>query len=136
MLHKRNKFSNDEKRLAEFLFAHRETKLIESDNLDNCLYPFKCILADYIKDAKAHEKITELLKYMGKVEYIKHLENWEIPNFPISGDVLSSKNVPKGPLFSKILNILKEKWKKDYNLETNQNTIDKLLNDCESLLNK
>ncbi|CAF0710220.1 unnamed protein product [Brachionus calyciflorus] len=136
---KRMRFSNEEKRIAEFLFRYRDEykKIVsEEDNksLEDKLKPFKFILVDCVKDAKIHEKLIELLKYVNRFEFVKHLENWPIPNFPIGGEMLSKKNIPKGPIFSKILNILRENWKNEFNLDTSKETIDKLLNKLDELI--
>ena len=129
------KFSNEEKRLADFIFKYRdiEKSTVNEESLESKLKKYKCILVDNIKDAKIKERMNDLLKYLNKLEYMNYLDKWEIPNFPISGDLLINRDIPKGPVFSKILNTLKENWKNEYNFDTSQKTIDMLLKDIDKL---
>ncbi|RNA23117.1 CCA tRNA nucleotidyltransferase mitochondrial [Brachionus plicatilis] len=130
-LHKRMKFSNEEKRIAEFLFAYRDQckRNLDQENgtkLEDKLKPFKFILVDNVKDGKAFEKLTELLKYVNRLEYIEHLRDWQVPIFPITGDILENLKIPKGPIYSKILFSLKESWKNEFNLDTSEETVERL----------
>jgi hypothetical protein len=139
------KFSNEEKKLAEFIFNHRNmldnttnktTSTCKGDeNWDKDLEPYKFILVDNIKDSKIKEKLVELLKYLNRLEIIKFFENWPIPLFPITGEMLIQKNVKKGPIFTKILNELRELWKFEFHLDTSEETVKILLNKCEILAN-
>jgi hypothetical protein len=79
------------------------------------LKPYKNILVDFNKDNKIYEKITQLLLYQGHDDFIKSITEWTIPLFPIHGDMIAKIGVPKGPLFSKIINDLKEIWKNEFN---------------------
>ena len=38
------------------------------------------------------------------------IQNWDIPNFPVSGDDLIAKGIPKGPELGKELDILENQW--------------------------
>jgi hypothetical protein len=139
------KFSNEEKKLAEFIFNHRNmldnttnktTSTCKGDeNWDKDFEPYKFILVDNIKDSKIKEKLVELLKYLNRLEIIKFFENWPIPLFPITGEMLIQKNVKKGPIFTKILNELRELWKFEFHLDTSEETVKILLNKCEILAN-
>ena len=51
------KFSNEEKKLAEFIFANRNIES-NSDNLETNLKPFKNILVENIKDTKTIERLN------------------------------------------------------------------------------
>jgi tRNA nucleotidyltransferase (CCA-adding enzyme) len=106
---------------------------VNDESLESKLKKYKCILFDNIKDVKIREKMNELLKYLNKLEYVDYLNKWEIPNFPISGDILINRGISKGPVFSNILNTLKENWKTEYNFDTSQKTIDILLKDLDKL---
>lgn len=132
------KFSNDEKKLAEFLFAHRSLgkQLINDDSTEANLKLFKIILVENVKDSKIYEKMRELLKYLNRLEYMPVLETWSVPVFPITGDHLASKNVPKGPIYTKVLNSLKEIWKYEYDFSTSEESVEKLLKKCDEILNK
>lgn len=132
---KRLKFSNDEKKLAEFIFKFRHLESEKpSEDIEISLKPFKDILVDNIKDLKKMEKMKDLLKYINKLEYIRCLEVWEIPIFPITGEHLTAKNIPKGPLYSKILNILKTVWKNDLNFNTDKDSVQILLDKCDEMI--
>jgi hypothetical protein len=128
------KFSNEEKKLAEFLMNHRNMKLNDEIEIENNLKPLKNVLVDNVKDIKIVEKIVELLKYLNKLEYIPCLEIWPIPIFPITGEHLERKSVTKGPLYSKILNSLKEIWKNEFNFDVKETTIELLLKKCDEML--
>lgn len=129
------KFSNEEKKLAEFIFTNRNIKST-SDDLEANLKPFKNILVENIKDTKTIERLKELLKYLNKLDYYPMLELWPIPQFPITGEHLIAKNVPKGALFSKILNTLKEEWKNEHNFCTSPHVVERLLTKCDELIVK
>lgn len=138
-MHKRLKFSNEEKRIAEFLFAYRAQykRIIDQENdkkLDIRLKPFKFILVDNVKDLKIFEKITELLKYVNRLEYVEQLRDWKIPIFPITGDMLENLKIPKGPIYSKILQNLKESWKNEFDLDTSEETVKKLVEKMEEYI--
>ena len=132
------KFSNEEKKLAEFIFIHRNmldnttnktTNTCKGDeNWDKDLEPYKFILVDNIKDSKIKEKLVELLKYLNRLEIIEFFENWPIPLFPITGEMLIQENVKKGPIFTKILNELRDLWKFEFHLDTSEETVKILLN--------
>ena len=139
------KFSNDEKKLAEFILMYRNVLnetiagektancLVDNTNWDKNLEVFKFILVDHAKDAKCKEKIVELLKYINKMELVDYFHKWAIPNFPITGEMLIERGVKKGPIFTKILNSLKDAWKFEYLLDTSAQTVQSLLKRCETL---
>lgn len=128
VLFKRLRISNEEKRIAEFLMANRDIykKIVDQDqdkNLDDKLKPFKFILVDNVRDGKIFEKITELLKYINRFEYVEHLKDWKIPFFPISGTEIEKFKIPKGPIYSKILDGLKDIWKNEFDMDTSEETV-------------
>lgn len=145
-LHKRIKFSNDEKKLAEVIFKHRdEFKNEESENKkkklkseqDETLKKFKCILVDSSKDSKdrAKSRVIELLKYVDRRDLIEDIESWPVPDFPIRGDVLVERNIPKGPLYSRVLDALKRAWMYEFDMDTSSTTVEKLLAKCDQIIN-
>ena len=132
--------------LAEFLFIYRDClkqhnetpedndgKGEDSDR-DRQLKIFKYILVDNVSDLKVREKLVQLLKYVGKVELIDALASWTIPVFPVNGETLTAKNVPKGPLFAKILAKTREAWKRQFELDTSEPTVNKLLKICDDCI--
>lgn len=36
----------------------------------------------------------ELMKYAGALELLQEFQNWQLPKFPVSGNVLIEKKVP------------------------------------------
>ena len=125
------KFSNEEKKMAEFILDHRN---VLGNGIEDILKPFKFILVDNVKDGKIKEKLVNLLKYLNRLDLIEYFNSWEIPIFPITGDMLIGKNVKKGPLFSKVLNTLKEMWKNEFEMNTSEDTKNKLLIKCDDLI--
>jgi hypothetical protein len=91
-------------------------------------------MSDYNKDNRIQEKITELLKYLNQRDLIPVLLDWQIPSFPINGTMIASKNIPKGPRYTQILNELRESWKRDHDLDTSEETVAKLLKKCDELI--
>ena len=135
---KRLKFSNEEKRFADFLFLYRDAAK-EAKNLGDYearLKVMKNIMVDNIKDGQIREKIGQLLKYSGNIDLMEYLQSWSIKVFPITGAHIESKKIPKGPIYAKILNDLKEFWKNDLNLDTSSVALGKLLEKCDQLLAK
>ena len=116
---KRVKLSNEEKKLAEFILKYRNL----AHDLTDPLKPYKCLLVDFFKDNKIQEKIGQLLLYQGQSELVENILAWNIPAFPIHGDMIANLGVPKGPLFSKIINELKEMWKNELNFNNNQQVL-------------
>ena len=70
------------------------------------------LLCDTIgKEPKTKDKITELLKYLGRKDLLDSFHEWDLPKFPVSGHRLLELGVPKGPALAKTLNALRQKWK-------------------------
>lgn len=135
LVNKRIKFSNEEKRAAEFFFAHRQLRLkLDSFTREQKLKHFKFIIVDNSKDAKIYEKLADLLKYLNQVDLIQELTEWQVPVFPINGNQIASKNIPKGPMFTHVLKELRELWKNEFNMDTSKETVDKLLLECDRLI--
>jgi hypothetical protein len=134
MLHKRVKYSNEEKKVAEFFFAYRDLRpTLEAYSVDEKLKFFKFIIVDNFKDARIYEKIGEVLKYINASELIEPLTEWPVPVFPINGKIIANKKIPKGPAYTRILNELRELWKEVYDLDTSQATVNALLVKCDDL---
>ena len=101
---------------------------------DDRIKYFKCILVDYVKDNRIKEKITDLLKYMNQLDLIDSLVEWQIPHFPINGNMIASKNIPKGPLYTRVLNELRDLWKFEFHMDNSQTTINALLKKCDEII--
>lgn len=56
------------------------------------------------------EFIMELLKYHNKKKLHDELVKWEIPTFPLNGNVLITNGCPKGTAVGQVITKLKEIW--------------------------
>lgn len=54
---------------------------------------------------------SELLKYVGRVDFLENLKNWEIPRFPVNGNMVGERGVPRKQTKVALRDILEE-WKK------------------------
>ena len=118
--------SNEEKKLGEFIIKYRNC---DQEKHEDILKVYKNILVDACKDQKIREKLTQLLLYQGHHEFIEQLEAWNIPVFPVHGEMLMSRGVQKGPAFAKILNELKEVWKNKFNFNADANCLLQLVDE-------
>ena len=107
-MHKRLKLSNEEVKLGLFIVKHRSDYLT-----DNPVKYCKELLIDSAgKEPKVKDKICELLKYHGENELLQVFSAWTPPPFPVTGYDLVERKVPKGPVFNKTLNQLRQIWKR------------------------
>ena len=112
-LNNRLKMSNEETKIALFILQHRADP-IGSPPLRYCMDLHNDTAA---KEPKIKDRISELLKYRGEEKLLGEFQCWTPPRFPITGHDLFSRNVPKGPVFSKTLNDLRQMWKEsDYQM--------------------
>ncbi|XP_050405236.2 CCA tRNA nucleotidyltransferase 1, mitochondrial [Patella vulgata] len=102
----RLKLSKEEIRLALFIIDKRSQDFEESVPLKY----FSDLIVD-AKEPKMKERILELIKYKGDTALLRTISEWSPPKFPITGHDLTQKNVPKGPIFAKTLNELRNIWK-------------------------
>ena len=98
--------SRDEQRLGSFILQHRHDDFCV-DGMGHCM--------DLMCDTSGKEPVTkqyvcELLKYNGNTDVLETFQKWTMPKFPFSGHHLVTMGVPKGPKFSKMLNVLRKKW--------------------------
>ncbi|KAK6180846.1 hypothetical protein SNE40_008824 [Patella caerulea] len=111
-LDQRLKLSKEEIRLALFIIDKRSQDFEESVPLKY----FSDLIVD-AKEPKMKERILELIKYKGDTALLRTISEWSPPKFPITGHDLTQKNVPKGPIFAKTLNELRNIWKeKNYQI--------------------
>lgn len=104
-LNNRVKMSNDEFKLSIFILEHRD--VVPSGD---ALKYYQDLLISQ-KDSKLKGRILELLKYLGREDIYESFDKWVPPRFPVTGYHLMEMEVPKGPIFNKTLNSLKEIWK-------------------------
>ena len=69
---------------------------------------------------------TELLKYRGEAALLEEFANWTPPRFPITGYDLFNHKVPKGPVFAKTLNDLRQMWKESSYQMTKEELMDRI----------
>ncbi|KAK7488682.1 hypothetical protein BaRGS_00020135 [Batillaria attramentaria] len=121
-LNKRLKMSNEETKTALFIIKHRQDTII-SPPLRYCMDLHNDTVA---KEPKVKDRITELLKYRGEVKLLEEFRNWTPQRFPITGHDLFSKNVPKGPVFAKTLNELRQLWKESNYSMSKEELLDRI----------
>ena len=121
-LNSRLKMSNEETKIAMFILQHR-TDPIGSPPLRYCMDLHNDTVA---REPKIKDRIKELLKYRGEEKLLKEFQNWSPQRFPITGYDLFSKNVPKGPVFSKTLNELRRMWKESNYQMSKEELVDRI----------
>lgn len=111
-------------------------KRLRNNTREEQIKALKLIMVENSKDSKekAKMRIVELVKYMNRRDLIADIEQWPIPDFPIRGDVLIERNLPKGPVYSKILEALKKQWAHEFDLDTGAKTVEKLIASCDEML--
>ena len=132
---KRKRLTNEENKIAEFFFVYRARRgELEAMTDDERLLTFKHVLVDNVKEAnKMHEKIAEVLKYINAANLMPTLLAWPIPMFPVNGNMLATKNIPKGPAYTKVLHELKEAWKIEFKMDTREATVQELMQRCDKI---
>lgn len=55
--------------------------------------------------------ISELMKYTCRVEYLKEMKQWDIPKFPVNGNMVGEKGIPRKKTKVALSDMLEE-WKK------------------------
>lgn len=105
-LHERLKFSAYERDLMYFIAANRD----QMSSVDN-LIPFQQMCIQTIgKPSDQRHYVEELLKYLGKVESYEKLKSWEIPYFPVNGNLVKENGCPPGKWIGVVITKLKHMW--------------------------
>ena len=106
--HLRLKLSNVERETVAYIINNRDKQF------DGDLESLKIQLALCPKSKQAHLKknIIEYLKYSGFNSMSDTIEKWEIPSFPIKGDIIGKK-VKKRKLIGLVIDDLKLVWAKN-----------------------
>ncbi|XP_055839808.1 CCA tRNA nucleotidyltransferase 1, mitochondrial [Episyrphus balteatus] len=102
-LHERLKLSAFERDVTLFITQHRDLVNKEFKTLKD--YQMLCM-----QPAARRDFVEELLKYSGSLELYKQLKEWEIPSFPVTGNMLKSKNCPAGKKMGHVMSKLKMIW--------------------------
>lgn len=106
-MHARLKLSAYERDLALFVVKHRDTKTFPNDPLK----PYQALL--FVTKGKVgdvQEWICEVLKYRADAELLERFRCWDVPRFPVTGNMLLERGLRSGPKFAAILGKLKEIW--------------------------
>ncbi|CAG9813433.1 unnamed protein product [Phaedon cochleariae] len=115
-LNARLKLSAFDRDLALFIVNHREPKLHSKP-----LMPYQqLILKSKSKPSDTKNMCIEVLKYINS-PYWEDLVKWEIPKFPVSGNVLKENGVESGRFMGVVMNELKIFWaNNDFNLSVEE----------------
>jgi poly(A) polymerase len=103
-LKSRWRLSNDELAEAESILL--AAKLLTDFQLNEAAYRFPAALADAVEVAATLAGWTEA----GKSAVMQHLENLEVPRFPLSGGDLIQRGMRPGPKLGAELDRLEKKW--------------------------
>lgn len=125
---KRMKYSNDCRKLSQLILNQRDLVSILGPDSRDQLKSYKDLLIDtMVTDTSAKERIIELLKYQHHFNFIKTFSEWNVPRFPISGEMLASKGIKQGPQYRLILDQLREAWKSSYYEASELELLDNIL---------
>ncbi|KAK4884798.1 hypothetical protein RN001_001069 [Aquatica leii] len=116
VLHSRLKLSAYERDLASFVVEHREPKI----NLKP-LFPYQqLVVKSKGKTSDVIQWIIEVLKYNDS-SYLEEFRKWQLPKFPVTGNMLKEKGIEGGRLMGLVLTELKNYWaENDFNVETEE----------------
>lgn len=106
-MHARLKLSAYERDLALFVVQHRE----DHKSFEDRLKPFQALLfTTKGKIGDVQEWICEVLKYRAEAELLDRFRCWDVPKFPVNGNMLLERGLRSGPRFATVLGKLKEIW--------------------------
>ncbi|CAL8110999.1 unnamed protein product [Orchesella dallaii] len=105
-LNARLKLSAFERDLCLFLLVHRKTTVVE-----NSIRPFQRLLVfSKNKGTDVRQWVEEVMKYDGAIGLLEEFRNWQLPKFPVSGNILIENKVPAGRTMTRVMNELKDIW--------------------------
>lgn len=105
-LYERLKFSAYERDMLYFIAANKE----QMQSIDTLL-PFQQMCIQTIgKPSDQKQYVEELVKYLGKATLYHKLKTWEIPSFPVNGNVLKEHGCPPGRMIGVVMTKLKQIW--------------------------
>ncbi|KAK5648244.1 hypothetical protein RI129_003136 [Pyrocoelia pectoralis] len=107
-LNSRLKLSTYERDLALFVVEHRQPKIHSKP-----LFPYQQLMVK-TKNKISHvsEWIIEVLKYNNS-PYLEEFQNWKLPKFPVTGNMLKEKGVDSGRFMGLVMNELRIVWAED-----------------------
>lgn len=115
-LNARLKLSAFERELGLFVVEHRGPKLHPKP-----LMPFQqLVLKSKSKPLDTKKMAIEVLKYNNS-PYLEEFEKWDIPKFPVNGNMLKEHGVESGRFMGLVMTELKHYWaNNDFNLSTEE----------------
>lgn len=122
-LRKSWKMSSDEEYIGQFVIRNRDHHEVKY---------FQDLLVDTPKHCrhKFHLAFRELCLSRGEggVGLLKTITEWDVPEFPLKGNlIISHLDLPKGPLVQKYCSLAKRKWKASYFTLTTDEILSSLL---------
>lgn len=106
-MHARLKLSAYERDLVLFVVRHR----CDKKSLGDGLKPYQALLfTTKGKVGDVQEWICEVLKYRADAELLERFRCWDVPRFPVNGNMLLERGLRSGPKFATVLGKLKEIW--------------------------
>lgn len=115
-LNARLKLSAFERELCIFVVEHSAPKLHPKP-----LMPFQqLVVKSKSKPLDTKKMAVEVLKYNNS-PYIEEFERWDIPKFPVSGNMLKEHGIENGRFMGSVITELKHYWaENDFNLDTDE----------------
>ena len=93
------RLSNKEADELGFYLNHKNSKLSKNE------------IENLIVDGADRQYLSNVLKIQGQDSLVNHVENFDAPQFPVTGSDLIAKGKQPGPSLGKTLNDLEDKWK-------------------------
>ncbi|XP_047114688.1 CCA tRNA nucleotidyltransferase 1, mitochondrial [Schistocerca piceifrons] len=111
--HGRVKLSAYDRDLGLFIVENREDKISV-----NPLRPYQALVINSkYKAPDCRDYAREVLKYRGDHQLLAEFDSWELPRFPLNGNMLREKGVPGGKITGLVMKQLKEIWiESDFNM--------------------
>lgn len=104
--HSRVKLSSYERDLGLFVVEHRGDKPSVKP-----LRPYQQLVVNSKgKTGDTKEWVCEVLKYKGNSVLLSEFEQWNVPRFPLNGNILKEKGVPGGKVLGLVVHALKRTW--------------------------
>ncbi|XP_069681906.1 CCA tRNA nucleotidyltransferase 1, mitochondrial isoform X2 [Periplaneta americana] len=104
--HARVKLSAYQRDLGLFVIEHRQEKLSV-----NSLLPYQLLVVNSKgKVSDTREWVIEVLKYRGDISLRNEFELWNMPKFPLSGNILKERGVQGGKIMGSVIQKLKQTW--------------------------
>jgi tRNA nucleotidyltransferase (CCA-adding enzyme) len=113
------KWSADERCRGIFLAHHLARKWPES---------FQCAQREVAVEGKPKALLAEYFRLKGRTDIADHLDEWQVPVFPITGDDLLRRGMKEGPKLGKALHDLRCLWV-DQEFKISQADVDEVWRD-------